>query len=100
LGAFPGDVFLVVDRLPGRELDLSALLRRLELDLEIALRLEARLERIRRAERLLRGEDSRAEKEERRDGAGNPHASIGRRSGETRKAASVLARTSSTVTSG
>ena len=100
LGAFPEDVLLVVDRLPGREMNLASPLRRFELDLEVALRLHPRLERVRRAERLLRGKGRRDERQEDRDGTGNPHASIGRSSGETRKEASVLARIFSTVTSG
>jgi hypothetical protein len=48
--------------LPGVEADLSSLLRNPELDLEVRLCLETRLEGIRRAEGLLREEKRRREK--------------------------------------
>src|SRR6266508_1228106 len=85
--------------LPGVEADFSPILRKPELDLKIGLGLETRLEGIRRTERLLGAKSGREKKQDGR-GATDPHASIGRSSPDTRKAACVLARISSTVTSG
>jgi hypothetical protein len=50
--------------LPGVEADLTSLLRNPELDLEVRLGLETRLEGIRRTERLLRREKGWREENE------------------------------------
>jgi hypothetical protein len=51
--ALPVDVLFVVNRIPRRQPDLAPGFRDPELDLERRLRLEARLEGIRRTERVL-----------------------------------------------
>src|SRR4029453_445245 len=98
--ALPGLVLLEADRLLGVEADLPARLRSLELDLEVGALLEARLVGISRGERVLR-ERGRGDEEREAREADRPerlHAAMGGGVEATRNAASVFARTSSTVT--
>ncbi len=98
--ALPELVLLELDGLLRVEADLAALLGRLELDLEVGPLLEARLEGIALRDGVLREGERDRDGESDGSGAEDLHASMGRTLAATRKAASVLPRTSSTVDAG